>query len=160
MDKRNTLRNTFCIFFHSSQLNESPYFIECSFMNAQLDEALTIYRGSIDEAKNRLKDGDQTVGDIHVMMSTIFQGKNEPESAIECLQKARLFFMEINESTSILDNFKKNLGHKLIEVNACLANLYSEIGNIGEASKAHRVSVLLNKPAIFKSLSKSIHHKS
>ncbi len=111
-----------------------------SFMSGQFDEALTIYRGSVNEAKKRMIHGDQTAGDIHVMMSTIFQGKNEPESAIECLKKAKSIFMEIHESTTVLENCNKTLGQKLIEVNACLANLYTETGKIEEASIAHRVS--------------------
>jgi tetratricopeptide (TPR) repeat protein len=113
------------------------------FMKSQYNEALEKYQDALPFAEIKFGPSNPTVGDIHVKISTIQQGKSKLQPAVEHLTNAmEIYKRAINESSGDNSEYVLVLQRKLVEIMTCIANIYVDMGEMEKANDMYHVSVI------------------
>ena len=105
-------------------------------MKGEFTEAKTLYTKALPIVAEKFSETDWLVGDIHVKIATIEQGKNRLVSAVEHLKKAQTAY----EASIEEDNENDTVSYlKLIEIKTNIANLLLDMGELNKADKIYQV---------------------
>jgi len=112
------------------------------FMKGEFTEAKTLYTKALPIVAQKFSETDWLVGDIHVKIATIEQGKNRLVSAVEHLKKAQIAY----EASIEEDDEDDTVSYlKLIEIKTNIANLFLDMGELNKANKIYQDVIELNR---------------
>lgn len=105
-------------------------------MKGEFTEAKTLYDKALPIVHEKFSETDWLVGDIHVKIATIEQGKNRLKIAIKHLEKAQTAY-----EASIAEEGEDDAlaTPKLIEIKTNMANLLLDMGKLEQANKLYEV---------------------
>ena len=101
---------------------------------------MKLYENALSISAGKNDDIDEFLGDIHVKISTIHQGKGRLEIAVEHLTQAKDFHKRaINEGANSGRNQNITLEFKLIEIITTIANIFVDMNKMSEAQNTYQV---------------------